>query len=251
MNLDDDLLQAFVDGALNPSDRAAVEAALARDAEANRRVLRLVEQRRMLHERFDPVLLEPVPARLQMRRPAWLDHARAVAILTAGIAIGLAAPYAWQGAPAPDIAAPALASAFPARAARAHLVYAVEVRHPVEVDASQQEHLVNWLSKRLGTKLKVPVLAAEGFELLGGRLLPGPEGPVAQFMYQESTGNRLTLYVSARAKGEGQTAFRFAKEGDVSVFYWIDGNWGYALSGEIDRAALSRVSTSVYRQLNP
>lgn len=254
MNLDDDLLQAFVDGALNDSERATVEAALAQDADANRRALRFMEQRRLLHEQFDPVLLEPIPARLLMRRPPWLDYARAASVLVVGIAIGLTIPFAWQGGrPAmPEVSsAPALQPALAMRAARAHLVYAAEVRHPVEVDASQQDHLVAWLSKRLGTKLKVPVLGEEGFELLGGRLLPGPEGPVAQFMYQEPSGKRLTLYVSARAKNEGQTAFRFAKEGGVSVFYWIDGNWGYALSGEIDRSALSRVSTSVYRQLNP
>ena len=206
---------------------------------------------RLLHERFDAVLLEPVPARLHLRRPPWLGYARAASVLAVGIAIGLAMPYSWQRASAPGAVASSPASALSTRAARAHLVYAAEIRHPVEVDASQQEHLVSWLSKRLGTKLKVPVLSAEGFELLGGRLLPGPEGPVAQFMYQEASGKRLTLYVSARAKSEGQTAFRFAREGGVSVFYWIDGNWGYALSGEIDKPALSRVSTSVYRQLNP
>ncbi len=208
------------------------------------------EQDRLLHERFDPVLLEPVPARLHLQRPAWIGYARAAAVLAAGVAIGLALPRPWPHAPeAPLASAPA--QPLPARAARAHLVYAMEVRHPVEVDATQQEHLVAWLSKRLGTKLKVPVLAEEGFELLGGRLLPGPDGPVAQFMYQEAAGRRLTLYVSAKSKDEGQTAFRYAQEGAVSVFYWIDGNWGYALSGEIDRPALSRISTSVYRQLNP
>lgn len=206
---------------------------------------------RLLHERFDEVLLEPIPARLQLRRPPWVGYAQAAAILAVGIAIGLAMPYAWQGVSGPGVASAPQPAGLPARAARAHLVYAAEVRHPVEVEASQQEHLVAWLSKRLGTRLKVPVLAEEGYELLGGRLLPGPEGPVAQFMYQEPAGRRLTLYVSAEAKGEGQTAFRFAQEGAVSVFYWIDGNWGYALSGEIDRAALSRISTSVYRQLNP
>jgi anti-sigma factor RsiW len=205
---------------------------------------------RLLHERFDEVLLEPVPARLHLRRPPWIGYARAASVLAVGIAVGLALPRPWR-APEAALAASAPAQGLPARAARAHLVYATEVRHPVEVDASQQEHLVAWLSKRLGTKLKVPVLADEGYELLGGRLLPGPEGPVAQFMYQETAGRRLTLYVSARAKSEGQTAFRYAQEGAVSVFYWIDGNWGYALSGEVDRAALSRLSTSVYRQLNP
>ena len=120
-------------------------------------------------------------------------------------------------------------------------MYAAEVRHAVEVDASQQEHLVRWLSKRLGTELKVPVLAAEGFELLGGRLLPGPEGPVAQFMYQDASGKRLTLYVNARSKSEGPTAFRFAKEGNVSVFYWIDGAVGLRALGRHRQArALAR-----------
>ncbi len=254
MNLDDDLLQAFVDGALGPAERSAVETALQADPEAAQRVRRLVEQKRLLKERFDPVMHEPIPERLRLRHPDWVAYARAAAVLAAGIAIGLVAPSPWRAAPAsaPVASAPAvMTAALPARAARAHAVYAAEVRHPVEVDASQQEHLVAWLSKRLGTPLKVPVLAEEGFELLGGRLLPGPEGPVAQFMYQEATGKRLTLYVSARAKQEGPTAFRFAQEGPVSVFYWIDGNWGYALSGEIDKPALSRVSTSVYRQLNP
>ncbi len=51
-----------------------------------------------------------------------------------------------------------------------------EVRHPVEVTAAQQDHLVQWLSKRVGRPLKVPVLAAEGYELVGGRLLSGDGG---------------------------------------------------------------------------
>jgi anti-sigma factor RsiW len=255
MKVDDDMLQSFVDGALGPVERAAVEAALAQDQEASRRVLQLVEQRRLLRERFDGVLFEPVPERLLLKPPPWIGYARAASILVAGIAIGLVLPLAWQGMrPAQPVAsapAGAVAATLAGRAARAHMVYAVEVRHPVEVDAAQQEHLVNWLSKRLGTKLKVPELTAEGFELLGGRLLPGPEGPVAQFMYQEPAGKRLTLYVSSRGRAEEQTAFRYTQEGKVSVFYWIDGNWGYALSGELDKASLSRLSTSVYRQLNP
>lgn len=201
----------------------------------------------LLKRHFDPVAMEPIPARMFMRRPAWIGYAKALILVGLGIAIGLAAPL--LGEPPP--AAPAAAATFPMRAALAHAVYAPEVRHPVEVDASQQEHLVRWLSKRLGLDLKVPVLAAEGFELLGGRLLPGPDGPVAQFMYQETGGKRLTLYVSRPNRAESITAFRFAQEGPVAVFYWIDRNCGYALSGELDRATLARVATSVYRQLEP
>jgi anti-sigma factor RsiW len=124
------------------------------------------------------------------------------------------------------------------------------VRHPVEVGADQQEHLVNWLSKRLGQQLKAPTLAKEGFDLVGGRLLPGESGPVAQFMYQDARGQRLTLYVS-RSNANRDTAFRFSQEDRVSVFYWVDGKLGYALSSELPKERLLAVATTVYQQLNP
>jgi anti-sigma factor RsiW len=166
-------------------------------------------------------------------------------LVALGVGIGIALPYL---RPEP---AHLNASTLPIRAARAHQIYSPEVRHPVEVDAKEQDHLVKWLSKRLGLPLKIPVLATEGFELLGGRLLPGPDGPVAYFMFQDATGKRLTLYVSRRNRAENLTAFRFAQDGNISVFYWIDRDCGYAISGDIDKPALARVASSIYRQLEP
>lgn len=205
------------------------------------------EQNAMLHRFFDPVLTEPIPARMYMKRQAWMEYARAALLVGAGVALGLAMPWLRPEPTVISVTTPPL----PIRAARAHLVYSPEVRHPVEVDAKDKDHLVKWLSKRLGMPLKVPVLSNDGFELLGGRLLPGPEGPVAQFMYQDATGKRLTLYVSPPHAGERVTAFRFAQDNGVSVFYWIDKDLDYALSGEVDKPTLARVASSVYRQIEP
>jgi anti-sigma factor RsiW len=208
-------------------------------------------QTQQLRRAFDPVMTEPIPARMYLRNPAWHEYARAAVFVIVGLALGLALPWrpatTTPSAPAPVAvrAAPEL----PERAARAYLVYTPEVRHPVEVDAKEQDHLVKWLSKRLDVSLKVPVLTSEGFELLGGRLLPGPDGPVAHFMYQDGSGKRLTLYVSRPSKGERPTAFRFAQEGRVNVFYWVDRQCGYALSGEVDRGQLARIADAVYHQL--
>ena len=205
------------------------------------------DQNNALRRQFDSVLTEPIPAQMFMKRPAWLDYARAAVLVGTGIAAGLALPML---NPTPLNTA-VLVTPLPIRAARAHMVYSPEVRHPVEVEAKEQEHLVKWLSKRLDMQLRVPLLTGEGFELLGGRLLPGVDGPVAQFMYQDPTGKRLTLYVTKPHKGDELTAFRFAQEGKVSVFYWIDRDCGYALSGELDKTQLARVASSVYRQLEP
>jgi anti-sigma factor RsiW len=157
-----------------------------------------------------------------------------------------------DGGPARDSAArPPGGGDLARRAAVAHAVYSPEVRHPVEVGADQEQHLVAWLSKRLGTPLRPPRLQRLGYTLEGGRLLPGQSGPVAQFMYRDGAGQRLTLYVSTEQTHNAGTGFRFAQEGRVGVFYWIDGKFGYALSGALDKTALGKVAGAVYAQLEP
>ena len=137
------------------------------------------------------------------------------------------------------------------RAALAHATYSPEVRHPVEVGADQEQHLVAWLSKRLGGEVRAPKLDGEGMALVGGRLLPRDPGPVAQFMYQNAQGRRVTLYVRTEGLDQRETAFRFAREGRVRVFYWIDRKFGYALSSaDMDREELLKLANVVYRQLN-
>ena len=203
----------------------------------------------LLKKYYDPVATEPIPARMYLRQPRWIGLARGAALVAAGIGIGLGIAFLRQE-PATRVDS-ATAHPFAVRAARAHAMYTAEQRHPIEVRATE-EHLVRWLSRRLNYNLKVPVLVEEGFDLLGGRLLPGGDGrAVALFMYQNTAGKRLTLQVTRRKGAEELAAFRFAQEGNVTVFYWIDGDCGYALSGDLDRPTLTRIATSVYRQLEP
>jgi anti-sigma factor RsiW len=238
-------LHAYVDGALPEGDRAGIEAWLASHPEDAERLRAYAEQNTLLRSFYNPVLEEPVPAKLLAVRPrAWWGYAAAAGIFALGIGLG----WFVRGVFITPLVVPVPLAR---QAAIAHVVYSPEVRHPVEVTADEEEHLVRWLSKRLGTALKAPKLAPLGYELVGGRLLSGPQGPVAHFMYQDARGQRLTLYVS-RQRGEPRdTAFRFSQEERVSVFYWVDGNFGYALSGEVRRDQLLKVADVVYKQLNP
>lgn len=203
--------------------------------------------RKLLHARYDSVLEEPIPARMHLRPPAWIDYARAAFIFAVGVGIGLAVPLLRPEPPKPPPAAQA--QPMTVLAARAHYVYTREKRHAVEVPASDHEHLVTWLSRRLEVPLKVPVLTGEGYSLVGGRLLPGTNAHVAQFMYEDTSQRRLTLYVVGKKHTEPVTAFRFIQEGLVNVFYWVDPDCAYAISGEIDRTELSRIANVVYKQL--
>jgi anti-sigma factor RsiW len=246
-------LHSYLDGELTPPERARVEALVAEDAETAQRLgehRNLVE---LLRERYDGVLDEPVPQRLMSVAPAVKRRASRVllrcAAVVAWLALGGLAGWHLHGMQISEdrAAAPSWAH----RAAVAHIVYSPEVRHPVEVGADQEAHLVAWLSKRLGTPLRIPKLGGIGYSLVGGRLLPGDRGPAAQFMYQDAQGQRLTLYVRTNQEQNKETAFRFAQDGNVRIFYWIDRGLGLALSGEIDKEELLRVATAAYQQLNP
>lgn len=242
-------LHAYADGRLDAPRRDAVEAWLANHPEMRQSVAEWRIQGEQLHRAFDPILDEPMPARLaQAAKPALrfpLGMAAAVAWCVLGGVVG----YQLRGMVPPDRAQPPASLA--RQAALAHAVYSPEVRHPVEVGAAEEAHLVAWLSKRLGAELKPPRLSGQGFELIGGRLLPGGAGPVAQFMYQDARGQRLTLYVQRDAQDSRETAFRYASENGIGVFYWLDGRLGYALSAEMQKSELLRIATAVHRQLNP
>jgi anti-sigma factor RsiW len=240
-------LHAYADGQLDDARRVQVEAHLAHDPAGTESVRVWREQNEALRALYNPVLNEPVPQWLlaeRVPRWRWPSFALAAGLMGLSFALGwLSHSYRTDQF--------VEAATLPRRAAVAYAVYAPEVRHPVEVGADQQDHLVKWLSKRLGNDLKVPLLTQQGFDLVGGRLLPGGKGPGAQFMYQDAKGQRITLYVALRDAEPRDTAFRFSQEDKVAVFYWIDGKLGYALSGEMDRTSLLAVASVVYRQLNP
>lgn len=257
-------LHAYVDGQLTPARRSEVEAWLASHPDEAARVADYARQREGLHALFDPVLGQALPRRVHEAalrpRRRWPAQAWAAGLAIAAVSAGSA--WVVRGAVDDQAARLAMAAAavshgdaldgFARRAAVAHVVYSPDVRRPVEVGAEQEQQLVAWLSKRLGTAVKPPSLQRLGYELIGGRLLPGERGPVAQFMYHDATGQRLTLYVTREVPKPPhgpETAFRFGRDGPVNVFYWVDKDFGYAISGGGDRGELMRVSQEVHRQL--
>jgi anti-sigma factor RsiW len=251
-------LHAYVDGTLPAARRAEVECYLAQRPDEAERLRSYAAQNKELRALFDPVLDEAVPGRLAGpgKRPwQWQRLAAGIGLALASGSAGwllhgaapgevrLARDDAIQTRPA------AYAAGLAHQAAVAHVVYSPDVKRPVEIGADQEEQLVAWLSKRLGSTIRPPRLGKLGYELIGGRLLPGAQGAVAQFMYHDATGQRLTVYVSTDQSQNKDTGFRFAQEGPVNVFYWIDGRFGYALSAGIDKGELARVAAAVYEQL--
>lgn len=241
-------LHAYVDGALEPARRREVEAWLAANPEATASVHRYREINDELRALYDPVLKEPLPPRLQVRsrRAPWAAVAASAVSVVVGAAIG------WFAKPASELlVAPGIEQQLVRPAAFSHRVYTSERLHPVEVRADQEQHLNQWLSRRLDADLKAPSLASQGYLLVGGRLLPSSDRMAAQFMYENAQGARLTLYVRRGVWQNRERGFHYAESADANTFYWVDGPLGYALSGNIPRTELLTLSEAVYRDLAP
>jgi len=247
--VDETMLHAYVDNELAPDDRQRVVAWLAEHPDDAASVAAWQHQADELHALFDPVLEEPIPERLNtlLTAPArhWLPAWRAAAAL-ALFAAGLGSGWLLRTEHMESEAASPLMNA----AIGAHRVFTPEVRHPVEVVAAEEAHLVSWLSKKLGHRLRAPKLGDAGFRLVGGRLLADRGRPAAQFMYEDASGLRLTLYVRQMVSDE-ETAFRYAEHEGISAFYWVDDKLGYALAGALPRERLLPITRIVYDQLNP
>lgn len=246
-----DVLEAdihrYVDGVLDAKGRERVEAALRRNDELRRCVEEYVSQRkglRILFAAVDAELRAPIPA-MNMRAIVAPRFAGAPHAAFGALMLLLGAAGGWSGAlvvtgrdsdaryaVAPD---PVADEGF-----RAHRVFVVDRRHPVEVGRGEEAHLAMWLSNRMDRDISAPDFTTAGLDLVGGRLLPSSAGPSAQFMYERRTGERVTLYVrygDARPRGGVR-----ASNGDLNAVIWSQRDLNYAIIGAVDTSELAALS---------
>lgn len=241
-----------LDGELPDEECTAFETWLEANPEMKARSNRFGADREALRGALSSALDEPVPVRFTrlvagdggvrpLRRSRWWHVAAAAVLLATGGAGGYVAGM--RGIGVED----AQADRFAEEAVAAYVVYAAEKRHAVEVPASDGEHMRNWLSARIGLRLVTPDLTADGFQLVGGRLLPAGAGKAAMLLYEDAEGNRISLFVTS-ASGSYAKGTYGDKNGPTAV-YWLDKGYGCAVVGALPQERLAIVARNAYRQL--
>lgn len=250
----EDDLQAYVDGRVAPSRLAFVEDFIRADPALEGRLSAYRSQRDQLAARLRYRAEAPIPARLRVaaiaagrrqRHRVLLGRlAAACLIFTTGAGTGWLANTLNAPAPQAEASAPDQVAAL---AVAAHRLFVSDPTHPVEVAAEHGDHLASWISTRLKHTLPVPDLAAFGFRLIGGRILPGGEDAAAQIMYEDAKGQRLTVYIKTGETGTSRP--EFIDHGGMSLFVWRDDGCGYAIAGKFDRARLGQISNAAFEQM--
>ncbi len=180
-SIQEDDLQAFVDGRLSDERRLQVEAYLKTRPEDESRLARDRQLREVLRASLDSKFNEPIPERLRiasirarqqlMRRPL---IGRIVAYAACLLVLGGLAGWFSN-----DLihAKSDTQSNVRQDAEAAYHTFVVDRVHPVEIRETDEAHLMQWLSKRVGRPVNAPDLTSFGFRFIGGRLLPAQEGP--------------------------------------------------------------------------
>lgn len=247
--ISEDDLQAYVDDALEPERREAVERHLAQYPEAAQRVRRFVEQRDQLREAFAPYASEPVPAELRVasliaaRRQRTIGGWRAMAAAAALVVIG--GGGGWYGralVDRPAVGVVALAQ----EASASFATFASDHGRPVEIKAEDSASLVSWASERLKRPVIAPDLTASGYRFMGGRLVPTSHGPAAMLMYDDDHGSRLVML--ARPMTEKDVPMSEQSSGAVSGYAWAKDSMGYSLVGDIAPDVLHPIANEIRRQ---
>jgi len=245
----EDELNAYVDGELSAERRSAVETWLAAHPEDAAKVAAWRKQTDLIRARYGAIADEIPPERFNigrlMRRRYGMAVAAAAAVVAAFLVGGVTG---WTARSVEAPSRPTELARFTTDALDAYRLYVVEVRHPVEVPGDQRPHLNEWLSKRVGTPLQAPELDKVGLKLIGGRLLPGPTGATAFFMYEGPSGERFTLYCG-RTK-DRDTALRYTTGEQNAAYYWVDGDLAYVLSGPAEQDKLREIAQTAYDQID-
>jgi anti-sigma factor RsiW len=244
----EDELNAYVDGELPADRRMIVEAWLAAHPDDAAKVAAWRKQAELIRARYGAIADETPPQRFNLNRLTRRRYGAMTAAVAAIVAAFLAGGVLGWTVRGVKAEGQSDLTRFTADALDAYRLYVVEVRHPVEVPGDQRPHLNAWLSKRVGSPLSAPELEKVGLKLVGGRLLPGPTGATAFFMYETPSGERFTLYCGRTS--DRDTALRYTTGEQNAAYYWVDGDLAYVLSGPAERDKLREIAQAAYDQID-
>jgi anti-sigma factor RsiW len=94
----------------------------------------------------------------------------------------------------------------------------------------------------------VPDLSAQGYRLIGGRVLSTMVGPAAMLMYDDDQGGRITLFLQPMRSDVAP--MQPVSSGAANGFAWIDGHMGFGVISD-GEAPMHGLADHVRRTMLP
>ncbi len=247
-------VNAYLDGELGPEEAAEIEAQLDADTEARAQFEAFSLHKAQLGEAVDALDAKPQnlkTARLERRLAsaihrrsaprriiafsAWSRMGSQIAAACALVAFGWWGHATWsqKQSDVPEYVAEAVGG---------HLVFAEDMLHPVEFSGDEIGGAIEWLSEKIGVPISAPDFSVHGMTLIGSRLLGTKEGPLGQFIYEDTNGERYSLTLSRHLAAQPILPFQLAEHPNRNVGYWSTSDIDFALVGGHDATLIQTLA---------
>ena len=234
----EDELHAYADDRLDPARRAEVERHLRSNPALQRRIDGWRQQAEALRGALAFRLQEPVPASLNLGRlleqritgRQWRLFAtrwRVAAAMVLMLGVGAAAGWTVRGTQRMGEV-----TRLGMEAAAAHTVFGADPAHPIELGPDHEAELVAWIGRELHRPVQVPDLRAQGYRLMGGRVLSTIIGPAAMLVYDDAQGGRITVFLQPMRSDVAP--IQPVRSGAANGYAWIDAHMGYGVISDGD-----------------
>ncbi|MDR2308324.1 MAG: anti-sigma factor [Paucimonas sp.] len=220
-------LHAYVDERLAPARRAEVEAWLAANPLESARIEAWRHDARRLRAALaglgepagEPSLdLASLHRQLRQRRQRRLATA-AVLLL----AVGLGGLGGWQARQATLVE-----TGLPmADAVQAHRLFADATT--LDIQAADPARLQAWLGRHFNRVGQLPDLSGYGLHPVGARLLSNEAGPAALLVFQDHSGQRISLFLRSPGEHFRRMPSGQRTDGQLEARYWSHGDYNFAL----------------------
>lgn len=254
-------LHAYIDGQLGPEMAADIEARLDADPELRRAVDAMISDRDRIRAAADAleaaVTAGPTNLRIaalerqlgkRLARRRW--QARVTGPVSRQLAAGIAMFAMGWGAHMTLAPGERDYPQYVAEGLGAHTVFGNDMVRPVEFTPDATVAALDWMSEKLKRKIDSPALDALGLTLVGTRLSGTREGPLAQFIYEDRSGNRLSLVVMPHPEGAPEAQLQVARHDTNNVGYWSDSALDYAVIANTSGMQIESVVAEVSRNVD-
>lgn len=251
--LDPDL-HAYVDGKLSPERAAEIEDRLANDAAQREAVAAWMRDRDLIREAASgdhppdlrtELLGRELARRVRARRvrtslmqPALKQVAASVLIFATGWAgHALYMPDRERSGPKEPryvLQATVLGASLANRGVQ-----------ELDVSDARWQASLDWVSDQMQRKIESPKLQHLGLQVIGGRLVRGEDGPLAQFTYQTEDDRQIIVSMTPHPDSEPSHAYAVRSVYGQPVAYWTSDGMDFSITGETDIGRLSTLASAL------
>jgi len=253
MNIDDDMLVAYVDGELSEFDKKRVEKFLDQNPEAAARVADWQSNDLALIDAFS---LDGEHSNNEQHQgddyssPSsgrWQQLTKYAIAACLFLAVGFGGGLSFSLLPFGKSENYQLQVA--GWAAEAHEIFATDENRPGEFDLASSVQAVKWLRQRVGVGVSVPDLSKDDLKFLGIRLVGQGGEPAALMTFETGDAQRVSVFVRSNDQPPKQSGYWFFHGEDKTTCVWLNATIAFSVTGELPDAQLKSIALKVVDSL--